>query len=102
MRLPTILTKTHKLYNLPELSDTKDPLKSEILSSVRGEDDPDNYRGLITRYGAKERGRLLQLFLIYSKSPKGNITKDMVKLAIEDHKAKEKAEERKTLAKRVY
>lgn len=91
-----------KLYNLPELSDTKDPLKSDILANTKGEDDPENYRGLITRYGAKERGRLLQLFLIYSKSPKGNITKDMVKLAIEDHKAKEKAEERKNLAKKVY
>ncbi len=94
--------RIEKLYKLPELSDTKDPLKSEILANTKGEDDPENYRGLITRYGAKERGRLLQLFLIYSKSPKGNITKDMVKLAIEDHKAKEKAEERKSLAKKVY
>ncbi len=91
-----------KMYNLPELSDTKDPLKADILANAKGDDDPESYRGLITRYGAKERGRLLQLFLIYSKSLKGNITRDMVKLAIEDHQAKEKTEERKNLAKRVY
>ncbi|MCH7518119.1 MAG: hypothetical protein IH964_03735 [Candidatus Dadabacteria bacterium] len=91
-----------KLYALPDLSDSKDPLKSEMLSQARGDEDPPTYRGLITRYGEKERGRLLQLFLIYSKAPRGNISKDMVKLAIEDHKAKEKAEERKVLAKKVY
>ena len=91
-----------RLYKLPELSDNKDPLKSDILANTHGEDDPENYRGLTTRYGIKERGRLLQLFLIYSRAQKGNITKDMVKLAIEENKAKEKTEERRNLAKRVY
>lgn len=91
-----------KFYSLPDLSDNKDPLKSEILASGRGEDDPKNYRGMITRYGIKERGRMLKLFLIYSKSRWDNINKDIIKLAIDEYHSLRKGETRKKLEEKVY
>lgn len=91
-----------KFYSLPDLSEGKDPLKSNVLASARGSEDPPLYRGMITRYGEKERGRLLQLFLIYSKSPRNSINKDMVEFAIKSYRAKKQAKEMENLAKKVY
>ena len=39
--------------------------------------DGESYRGLGTRSDNNERGRLLQLFLDYSKSPKSKINEQM-------------------------
>ncbi len=90
-----------KLYNLPDINTKDDPLKSNLLASARGDDDPPQYRGLITRYGEKERGRLLQLFLIFSKSSKNTITRDMIRLAIADYKDKKDSKNREALRKKV-
>jgi len=91
-----------KLYSIPILSDRDDPLKSSILAEAHGEEDPERYRGMITRYGIKERGRLLRLFLIYSKAKKENINKDMVQLAIDDYRDLKKGEKKRKLEEKVY
>jgi len=90
-----------KFYSLPDLSEGKDPLKSNVLINARGDEDPSMYRGMINRYGEKERGRLLQLFLIYSKSSKNSINKDMVDLAIKSYRANKHAKEMEALKKKV-
>ena len=94
--------RLEKFYKLPELSENSDPLKYNILSHAKGDDDPPLYRGMITRYGEKERGRLLQIFLIYSKSSKNSITKEIADYAIKSYKSKKEAKEMENLAKRVY
>lgn len=90
-----------KFYDLPELSESGDPLKYNILAQGRGEEDPKLYRGMITRYGEKERGRLLQLFLTYSKSSRNSINREIVDFAIKSYKSKKEAKEMENLAKKI-
>ena len=72
-----------KLYELPELSGNDDPLNASAMTKARHNKlDSDTYRGLGTRTDTKERGRLLQLFLGYSRSDKKKITLDMCNAAI--------------------
>src|SRR3989338_90508 len=91
-----------KLYSLPDLSFGIDPLNAKAMAEARLEDiDPENYRGLGTRTEAKERGRLLKLFLLYSESTKSKITLDMCNAAIKAFHAEEariKAEKSKKKA----
>jgi hypothetical protein len=88
--------RLQKLYNLPDFSDSSDPLNAEAMSQAKSDQfDPPNYRGLGTRTDAKDRGRLVQLFLGYSKSDKKTITLEMCNAAIKFYHAKilqEKAE----------
>jgi hypothetical protein len=72
-----------KLYSLPDLCNGDDPLSAiEMAKSKHKTLDTDSYRGLGTRSDNNERGRLLQLFLDYSKSPKQKITQDMCNASI--------------------
>ncbi len=86
-----------KLYDLPDLSGTDDPLNALAMQKAKHKDlDSDSYRGLGTRSDDKERGRLLQLFLAYSLSPKPKITEPMCNSAIEifhSNLSRKKAEE---------
>lgn len=93
--------RLEKLYSLPDLSKKHDPLNALAMSKARHKTDPDTYRGLGTRTGQKERGRLLQLFLNYSKSEKPGITEQMCNAAIEIYtanKASKIAEEKRRKA----
>ncbi|MBI2657480.1 hypothetical protein HYX08_02175 [Candidatus Woesearchaeota archaeon] len=94
-------TRLKKLYSLPDAT-IKEPLNSNALSNARGKDDLKNYRGLITRYGEKERGRLLQIFLTYSKSAKNEISLEMCNYAIKLYHSKKENQELEDLANRVY
>jgi len=83
-----------KLYELPRLSGAKDPLNAlDMAKAHHPKLDSDTYRGLGTRTDAKERGRLLQLFLLYSNSEKKNITLEMCNTAILKYHALEATEE---------
>ncbi len=87
-----------KLFSLSELSGDSDPLNATSMSKAKHKTDPETYRGLGTRMEKKERGRLLQLFLEYSKSEKHKITIDMCNAAIEIYHANRasiEAEEKK-------
>jgi hypothetical protein len=76
--------RLERLYGLPLLCGKVDPLNAKAMAQARSEKfDPPNYRGLGTRTGPSERGRVLQLFLEYTKSTKPKITAEMCIAAIE-------------------
>lgn len=75
--------RLNKLYKLPDVSGTDDPLNAVAMSKARYEKDLPTYRGLATRSDETERGRVLQLFLEYSKLPIEKITLDLCRGAIE-------------------
>ena len=90
-----------KLYSLPDFGGENDPLNASAMSKAKHKTDSDTYRGLGTRTDAKERGRLLQLFLNYSKSDKPKITEQMCVAAIDIYhanKARIEAEEQRRKA----
>lgn len=74
------------------LKDTKkhDPLNAEELIKARHKSDPPNYRGLGTRTGPKEMGRLVELFYIQAEHGKG-ISKPDIDLALKKYHLKEAA-----------
>ena len=85
-KFPDRLTK---LYNLPTLSENDDPLNAVAMGKARHKTDSDTYRGLGTRNDKKEVGRVLQLFVNYSSSPKPKITEQMCNAAIDVFHANE-------------
>jgi hypothetical protein len=72
-----------KLYSLPDLSGKEDPLNAKAMARAKHKNDSESYRGLGTREDAKERGRLLSLWLNYSNSDKPKITEQMCNAAID-------------------
>lgn len=91
-----------KLYELPSLSKDDDPLNAKAMSKARHKTDSDSYRGLGTRTDKKDRGRLLQLFLNYSKSDKPKITDQMCSAAIDIYHANKARIEAETKAKSAF
>jgi hypothetical protein len=75
--------RLNKLYSLPTLCGKEDPLNARGMAKAHHKNDPETYRGLGTREDSKERGRLLYLFLNYSKSDKPKITEPMCNAAID-------------------
>jgi predicted CopG family antitoxin len=71
-----------KLYALPDLCNGDDPLSAIDMAKSKHKLDSESYRGLGTRSDNSERGRLLQLFLDFSKSPKSKITEQMCNASI--------------------
>ncbi|MGB8218450.1 MAG: hypothetical protein WCE94_14230 [Candidatus Methanoperedens sp.] len=96
--------RLQKLYSLPEKSGTTDPLNVEVLRTSKLEDiDSPTYRGLGTRSSPSERGRILKLFLLYSRSTKDKIDKDLSmgaihKFTADESVAKGNLAEKKALA----
>jgi predicted CopG family antitoxin len=74
--------RLNKLYALPDLCNGDDPLSAIDMAKSKHKLDSESYRGLGTRSDNSERGRLLQLFLDYSKSPKSKITEQMCNASI--------------------
>ncbi len=65
-------TRLKKFYSLPSNSGKDDPLNAKEMSEFKNHKlDPATYRGLGTRSDAKERGRLIMIFLVYSKDSSG-------------------------------
>ncbi|MGD0204548.1 MAG: hypothetical protein ABSC20_11675, partial [Candidatus Bathyarchaeia archaeon] len=76
-------TRQKKLYALPDLCGKDDPLNAQGMAKAKHKSDLDTYRGLGTREDAKERGRLLYLWLNYSNSDKPKVTEQMCNAAID-------------------
>lgn len=78
-------------YSLPDkATKTKDPLNAEALlnASLKGVD-PDSYRGLGSRQGPQETGRMLEVFIVHAdKSPEHGISKELANAAIKSYTAK--------------
>ena len=86
---PTPASLTN-LYSLPDnVTPPDDPLNAKALSQARLKGtDPDTYRGLGTRNGPKELGRMLEVFLILADKGKPKITKQLAMAAIQSYEAK--------------
>ena len=78
------------LYTLPDnVTSNNDPLNAKALSQARHKGiDPDPYRGLGTRSGVKELGRMLEVFLVLADKNKKTITKELANAAIQSYEAK--------------
>lgn len=102
--LQTDKARLERLYNLPDKSGTTDPLNVDVLRTSKLEEiDSPTYRGLGTRSTSTERGRVLKLFLLYSRAKKDKIDKDLSMGAIQkfhadESKAKGDLAEKKALA----
>ena len=87
--------KLKKFYSLVKMS-RKDPLNAKAMSQAKHEkSDPDTYRGLGARSDKRDRGRMAQLFLLYSDSHTKTkvIDSNLIDVAIEKFEAN-KANER--------
>jgi len=74
----------NKFYSLPDKSGKNDPLNAIQMSAFQFKGiDPEAYRGLGTRSDSKERGRLVMIFLEYSrKESKDVIDKALLERAV--------------------
>lgn len=100
--LQTKKERLQKLYDLPTKSKDEDPLNVAVLRTSKLEDiDGPMYRGLGTRSGPNERGKMLKLFLLYSESKKDRIDKDMTMAAIHTFVAAQAQEEKEKARKKA-
>ena len=78
------------LYNIPNaVKPPKDPLNAKALANAKLKGhDPDNYRGLATRLGPKELGRMLEVFIIMAAKNKPKIDIKLANAAIVSYEAK--------------
>ncbi|HWZ44764.1 MAG TPA: hypothetical protein VNW97_14915 [Candidatus Saccharimonadales bacterium] len=83
------------LYSLPDnVVSPADPLNAKALSQARFKGtDPDTYRGLGTRSGPRELGRMLEVFLVLATKGKKRIVKDLANAAIQSYEAKRASHE---------
>lgn len=71
--------RLNKFYSLPDKSGKNDPLNAIQMSAFKFKGvDPEAYRGIGTRSDSKERGRLVMIFLEYSKKQ----SKDVIDKAL--------------------
>jgi len=91
------------LYSLPDnVTSNNDPLNAKALSQARHKGiDPDTYRGLGTRSGGKELGRMLEVFLVLAGKNKKNITKELANAAIQSYEAKRAVHEAQKVLGRI-
>ena len=85
-----------KLYSLPRASGGQDPLNAKAMSESKHPKDPTTYRGLGTRFGTDDRGRITEMFIQYSTKGTSIISKKLIESAIMRYEAKvalEKADE---------
>lgn len=91
-------------YSLVEnVTSKEDPLNAKALSQARLKGtDPDTYRGLGTRSGPGELGRMLEVFLVLAtKASKKKITKDLANAAIQSYEAKRAVYEANKVLRRI-
>ncbi len=75
-----------KLYQLPEKSKGKNPLAAREMADYHHQSaDRETYRGLGTRSDKKERGKLIELFLLYSSKQQPRITSQLIDSAVTNY-----------------
>lgn len=80
-------TRLQRHYSLKNNNKNTDPLNAGALAEGRHKNDPEKYRGIATRYGKKELGRMAELF--YAQAENGNgIKKGLIDIAISQYHAK--------------
>ncbi len=91
------------LYSIPDnVHPPEDPLNAKALSQARFKPtDPDTYRGLGTRSGPKELGRMLEVFLVLATKSKRRITKEIANAAIQSYEAKRAVHESNKVLGRI-
>lgn len=91
------------LYSIPDnVAPPEDPLNAKALSAARLKGtDPDTYRGLGTRSGPRELGRMLEVFLVLAAKGKKRITKDIANAAIQSYEAKKAVQEANKVLGRI-
>lgn len=91
------------LYSLPDnVTPPDDPLNAKALSQARLKPtDPDTYRGLGTRSGAKELGRMLEVFLVLATKDKKRITEKLANAAIRSYETKKAVHETNKVLEKI-
>jgi len=77
-----------KFYKLREISRSSNPLSAKEMSEFKHHSDPKTYRGLGTRTDKRERGKLIELFLMYSEKEEKSITTKLIDAAVSSFMAK--------------
>lgn len=77
--------RLNKLYKLPETSKGVNPLAAKDMSEYKHQSDQKTYRGLATRSDKKERGKLIELFLLYSDKVVTTIKCDLIDAAVTNY-----------------
>ena len=72
------LTKLYSLSSTPK----GDPLAAKEMSEYKHQSDEKTYRGLGTRSGKKECGKIIELFLLYSQKSYASITNALIDGAV--------------------
>jgi len=92
--------RLEKFYKLPDKTKSTNPLSAKEMSEYKHQSDPKTYRGLGTRTDKKERGKLIQLFLLYSEKQENSLTPNLIDAAVSTFLTQSLAEEsKKKLAK---
>ncbi|HEY5124579.1 MAG TPA: hypothetical protein VIK14_12670 [Ignavibacteria bacterium] len=98
--LQTDKRKLEKLFKLPDKTKNTNPLSVKEMSEYKHQSDQKTYRGLGTRTDKKERGKLIELFLLYSEKQENTITHNLIDAAVSKYLTQSLAEEsKKKLAK---
>jgi hypothetical protein len=91
-----------KLYQLPDKTKGKNPLAAKEMSQYKHQSDLlKPYRGLATRTDKKERGKMIELFLLYSKIQQAFITTPLIDSAVTNYFSYVLQEERKKKAAKI-
>lgn len=92
--------RLEKFFKLPEKTKSSNPLSAKEMSDYKHQSDQKTYRGLGTRTDKKERGKLIELFLLYSDKQETSITYNLIDAAVSRYLTEALAEEsKKKLAK---
>jgi len=93
--------RLEKLYQLPEKSKSTNPLAVKEMTDYKHQSDKETYRGLGTRTDKKERGKLIELFLLYSEKQESKITHPLIDLAVTNYLSYVLLEERRKKSAKV-
>ena len=89
------------LIQLPEKSKSTNPLAVKEMTDYKHQSDKETYRGLGTRTDKKERGKLIELFLLYSEKQESKITHPLIDLAVTNYLSYVLLEERRKKSAKV-
>lgn len=91
-----------KLYQLPEKSKGNNPLAAREMADYHHQSaDPKPYRGLGTRSDKRERGKMIEVFLLYSSKQQPRITTALIDAAVTNYYAYVLERDRKKKAARI-
>ncbi len=89
-------SRLSKLYQLPKNCGSKNPLSVKEMTDYKHHSyDPKTYRGLGTRTDKRERGKLIELFLLYTAANQTRITTNLIDTAVTSYYANVANEERR-------